>query len=92
MDRIGVIDVMSSKLKLFTAAAGTGALLAMGGLTVATSAAEPEPAPPGPVEPTEVTSGETTTETTAPPTPTTTVAVPPIEGPATLPPEQQDAL
>jgi hypothetical protein len=39
-----------------------------------------------------VTSGETTTETTAPPTPTTTVAVPPIEGPATLPPEQQDAL
>jgi hypothetical protein len=90
MDRIGVIDVMSSKLKLITAAAGTGALLAMGGLTVATSAAEP--APPGPVEPTEVTSGETTTETTPPMTPTTSVAVPPIEGPATLPPEQQDAL
>jgi hypothetical protein len=85
-----VIDVMSSKLKLMTAAAGAGAVLAMGGLTVATSAAEP--APPGPVAPTEVTTGETTTETTPPTTPTTSSAVPEIEAPATLPPEQQGAL
>jgi hypothetical protein len=87
---MGVIDVMSSKLKLMTATAGAGALLAMGGLTVATSAAEP--APPGPVEPTEVTTGETTTETVAPTTPTTSSVAPEIQGPATLPPEQQGAL
>ena len=81
---------MSSKLKLIAAATGAGALLAMGGVTIATSAAEP--APPGPVEPTEMTTAETTIETTAPITTTTTVVIPPIEGPATLPPEQDDAL
>jgi hypothetical protein len=44
------------------------------------------------VEPTEVPTGETTTETAPPTTPTTSSAVPEIEGPATLPPEQQGAL
>lgn len=82
---------MTTKLKTVTAALGAGALLAMGGVTMATSAAEPEPAPPGPVQPSittsEATVGETSTETTAPPTPTTTFAAPEIEGPAPLPPE-----
>ncbi|MET0456794.1 MAG: hypothetical protein ABW137_33590 [Mycobacterium sp.] len=90
VDRSGVINVKSKNLKLIAATAGAGAMLSMGALTVATSQAEP--APPGPVEPTEVTTGETTTETTAPLTPTTTIATPTIEGPATLPSEQEDAL
>jgi hypothetical protein len=92
--------VNSTKLKLMSATAGAGALLAMGGLSVAfseTSSAEPEPAPPGPVATSEVTTGETSeagetvTETTAPPTPTTTIAEPSITGPAPLPSEEEDA-
>lgn len=82
----------SMNLKLMTAAAGAGALLAMGGITVATSSAEP--AEPGPVEQSEITTGETTTEaplttTTAPESPSTESAAPEITGPAELPPEEQ---
>ncbi|MDF2828458.1 MAG: hypothetical protein K0R01_1741 [Mycobacterium sp.] len=70
---------MNTKVKLLTATMGTGALLTMGGVTVATSAAEePAPVPPGPVLTSEVTTGETSTEGTAPPEPETTVAVPPV--------------
>jgi hypothetical protein len=70
---------VKTKAKLLTATIGTGALLTMGGVTVATSAAEePAPAPPGPVLTSEVTTGETSTEGTAPPEPETTVAVPPV--------------
>lgn len=77
--------MMSTKIKMLTAAAGAGALLAMGGVTIATSAADP--APPGPVEPTDATVGETSTLTTPPTTPTTPSAVPEIRGPAPLPSE-----
>ena len=83
-------------LKLMAASCGAGALIASGTLVVATSSSA-DPAVPGPVPTEEATIGETTTETTLTEstpaeTPTTTVAVPPIEGPATLPPEQDDAL
>lgn len=79
----------ANKLKLLAATAGAGALLAMGGVTVATTvSAEPvEPAPLGPVTTTAVTTGQTSTETTPPPIPETSVATPSIEGPAPLPPE-----
>ena len=74
---------MNTKVKLLTATIGTGALLTMGGVTIATSAAEePAPVPPGPVSPSittsEVTTGETSTEATAPPVPETSVAEPPV--------------
>jgi hypothetical protein len=89
----------SKSLKVIAASIGAGALIAGGALTVATSSsADPsEPAVPGPVPTEEATIGETTTETTltettAPETPTTSSAVPEIVGPASLPPEQQDAL
>lgn len=79
-------------MKLMTATAGAGALLAMGGLTIATSVAEPEPAPPGPVTPTEITTGETSVDQTVPATTPTTVSVAPeIVGPAPLPPGQSEA-
>lgn len=78
-------------MKLVAASVGAGALIAGGALTVATSSSA-EPATPGPVPTEEATIGETTTATVAPETPTTSSAVPPIEGPAALPPEQQDAL
>lgn len=81
--------MMSNKLKLLAAAAGAGALVTMGGVTIAS--AEPEPAPPGPVKPTEATMPETSIESPAPSTPTTPSAVPEIKGPAPLPPEQEDA-
>ena len=77
----------SMNLKLMTAAAGAGALLAMGGITVATSSADPET--PGLIEPVEATTGQTTTETTAPTAPETSIAVPEITGPAPLPEEEQ---
>jgi hypothetical protein len=92
--------VKTTKLKLMTATAGAGAVLAMGALSVAfseTSSAEPEPVPPGPVVTSEVTTGETapagetSIETTAPPTPTTTIAEPSVTGPAPLPSEQEEA-
>ena len=82
----------TTKVKLVAAAAGAGSLLAMGGLTVATSAAEPDPPTPGPVVPGEISTGETTTIQTDPPTTSTTVSVEPeIKGPAPLPSEQADA-
>jgi hypothetical protein len=84
--------VKTTKVKLLTATAGAGALLAMGGVTVATSVAEP--ATPGPVTPTEITTGETTIDQ-MPATTTTTPASlsvePEIRGPAPLPSEQADA-
>jgi hypothetical protein len=85
--------VKTTKVKLVAAAAGAGSLLAMGGLTVATSAAEPDPPTPGPVVPGEITTGETTTiQTDATTTTSTTVSVEPeIRGPAPLPSEQADA-
>jgi hypothetical protein len=84
--------VKTTKMKLVTATAGAGALLAMGGLTVATSVAEPETPTPGPVVPGEITTGETTVDQTVPPTtPTTSSVEPEITGPAALPPEQEDA-
>jgi hypothetical protein len=88
-----VINVNAKTLKVMAASAGAGAILAMGGLSVAsTSWAEPEPSTPGPVPTEEATTGETTTETTPPTTPTTSSVAPEIEGPAALPSEQEDAL
>jgi hypothetical protein len=82
--------VKTTKVKLVTATAGAGALLAMGGLTIATSVAEP--APPGPVNPGDITTGETTIDHTVPATTSTTISVEPeIRGPAPLPSEQADA-
>ncbi|OFJ50684.1 hypothetical protein [Mycolicibacterium grossiae] len=80
----------TTKVKLLAATAGAGAVLAMGGVTMATSAAEPaDPAPPGPVVTSEATTGETSTESAAPTTPTTSSAAPEITGPAPLPPEEE---
>lgn len=79
-------------LKVMAATAGAGALIAMGGLTMASNSwAEPsEPAPPGPVvSAEEITTGETTIETTAPEEPSTSSASPSITGPAPLPPEEE---
>jgi hypothetical protein len=73
-------EVNSKQLKLTSATLGAGAVLAIGGLTVAindVSAAGPEHFPAGP----EITIGETATETTAPDAPETSVAVPPITTP-----------
>ncbi|MDT5337982.1 MAG: hypothetical protein QOD90_3487 [Mycobacterium sp.] len=86
----------SKRIKVVAASIGAGALIASGTLVVATTSSA-DPAVPGPVPTEEATLGETTTETTLTEstpaeTPTTTEAVPPIEGPATLPPEQDDAL
>jgi hypothetical protein len=86
----------SNQLKVMAASIGAGALIASGTVVAATSSSA-DPAVPGPVPTEDATLGETTTETTLTEstpaeTPTTTVAVPPIEGPATLPPEQDDAL
>ncbi|BBZ29794.1 hypothetical protein MMAD_40890 [Mycolicibacterium madagascariense] len=78
-------------MRTLAAAVGGGALVAMGGIGVAsTSWAAPEPAPPGPVTVTEeATTGATTVETTAPSEPTTSSAAPEITGPAPLPPEEE---
>ena len=67
----------TNQIKLLSAGIGAGAVIAMGGLGVAfsdVSTAQPEPAPPGRVQPTEVTTGETSKqcamtsgEQTAPP-------------------------
>jgi hypothetical protein len=80
--------VKTTKLKLMSAIAGAGAVLAMGVLSVAFSeSSSADPLPPGPVTTSEVTTGETSTETTAPETPTTTLATPSRTGPAPLPSE-----
>jgi hypothetical protein len=86
----------SNRVKVVAASIGAGALIASGTVVVATTSSA-DPAVPGPVPTEDATLGETTTETTLtettpPETPTTTVAVPPIKGPATLPPEQDGAL
>jgi hypothetical protein len=54
--------VKPKQIKLVSAGIGAGAVIAMGGLGVAfsdVSTAEPEPAPPGPVTTSEITTGET---------------------------------
>jgi hypothetical protein len=85
--------VNAKTLKVMAASTGTGAVLAMGVLSVAgTSWADPETPTPGPVPTEEATTGETTTVTTPPTTPTTSSVVPEIEGPAALPSEQEGAL
>jgi hypothetical protein len=83
--------VNTRTLKVMAASAGAGAVIAMGGLSVAANSwAEPEPAPPGPVEvSSEATIAQTSTETTAPPTPTEPSASPEITGPAPLPSEEE---
>lgn len=69
----------STKLKMMTATAGAGAVLAMGALSIAFSeTSSADPAPPGPVAPNEATIGETATTTTAPTEPETTFATPPV--------------
>ena len=91
----------TNKIKLLSAGIGTGAVIAMGWLGVAfsdASTAQPEPAPPGRVQPTEITTGETSKQCemtsgdeTAPPAmecvapsePTAPVATPEITGPPT---------
>jgi hypothetical protein len=76
--------VKPKQIKLLFAGIGAGALIAMGGLGVAfsdVSTAQPEPAPPGPVTTSAITTGETSTqcevtgEETAPPTEATTPAM-----------------
>jgi len=72
----------TNQIKLLSAGIGAGAVIAMGGLGVAfsdVSTAQPEPAPPGRVQPTEITTGETSkqcamtsSEQTAPPAEVTT--------------------
>jgi hypothetical protein len=77
--------VKSTKVKLVTATAGAGAVLAMGALSVAFSeTSSADPAPPGPVSTTPVTTGATVTETTAPSEPSTSIAQPTLTGPAPL--------
>jgi hypothetical protein len=73
--------VNAKRWKLMSAAAGAGSILAMGGLTVAfsgASLAQPEPAPPGPVTTSEISTGETSTESLAPTEAETTVFTPEV--------------
>jgi hypothetical protein len=84
-------EVNSKQLKVLSAAAGGTAVLAMGALTATFSnvsvAEPPEPAPPGPVTTSEITTGETVTETVAPDAPETPAVVPPITTtPSEIPP------
>jgi hypothetical protein len=73
--------VNPKKMRLASATVGAGAVLAMGAFGVISTSAnaqEIEPAPPGPVTTSEVTTGETVTQTVAPEAPETTAAEPPI--------------
>ena len=84
-------EVKAKQFKVLSATAGATALLAMGALTVTLSevsvAQTPEPAPPGPVTTSEVTSGQTITESVAPVAPEVPAAVPAITTtPSTIPP------
>jgi hypothetical protein len=83
-------EVKSKQFRLMAATGGGGAVLAMGALTATfsnVSVAEPEPAPPGPITTSEVTTGETVIETVAPEAPETPAVVPPITTtPSTIPP------
>jgi hypothetical protein len=83
--------VNTTKVKLISATAGVTGMLAMGAVTVATSGSSvAEPSTPGPVPTPSATLGDTSTEATpAPPGPTTPSAVPSIQGPAPLPPEEE---
>ncbi len=84
-------DVKASRFKLVSATAGAAAVVSMGALTVAFSdvsdAETPEPAPPGPMTTSAITTGESIVETVAPEAPSTSAAVPPITTtPSTIPP------
>lgn len=85
----GEVKVSSQQIKLFSAAIGASALLAMGAFSVAaTTAAQEEDTTvaPGPVTTSEITTGETVTETVAPEAPETTVVTPPVTAePAPVP-------
>jgi hypothetical protein len=88
--------VRASRFKVVSATAGAAAVVAMGALTVAFSdvsgAETPEPAPPGPMSTSEITTGESIVQTVAPEAPPTSAAVPPITTtPSSFPPtaEQQ---
>jgi hypothetical protein len=83
--------VNTTKVKLISATAGVTGVLAMGAVSVAFSGTTvAEPSSPGPVPTPSATIGETSTEATpAPSVPTTSLAVPPIEGPAPLPSEEE---
>lgn len=79
-------------MKMMAASAGAGALIAMGGFAMAGNGwADPaDPAAPGPVTSEEATLGSTTVDDAPPPmTAETSSAVPPIEGPAPLPSEEE---
>lgn len=68
-----------NRIKLLSAAAGGGALLAMGVISVAGGeVSRADPAPPGPVTTTPVTIGETVTESSGATTTTPTVYEPPV--------------
>lgn len=79
----------TSKLKLLSAGVGGAAVLTMAGLSVAhttTFSAEPEPAPPGPVTSTPISTGETVTDDSeAPASPETSVATPEVTVTTTVP-------
>ena len=77
---VGYPEAMdTARVKLLSAAAGLGAVLAMGVLSVAGSeVSRADPAPPGPVTTTPATLGETVTETTAVQSPEPTVNEPPV--------------
>jgi hypothetical protein len=82
--------VNTTKLKMISVAAGATGVLAMGALSVAFSGTTvAEPSNPGPVPTPSATIGETSTEAEAPSAPETSSAVPSIEGPAPLPPEEE---
>lgn len=71
----------SNKFRVASAAAGAGAVIAMGAFGVAFSdvsaAEEPTPAPPGPVTTSEITTGATATDSVEQEGPPTSIVVPP---------------
>jgi hypothetical protein len=75
-------DVKSRQLKLASAAIGAGGIIAMGGIGLAFSdisaADQPEPAPPGPVTTSEITTGATITDSVEQEGPPTSIVVPPM--------------
>lgn len=78
-------EVRSKQFRGVSATVGAGAVIAMGALGVAFSdvsaADEPEPAPPGPVTTSEMTTAETVVDSEENQGPATSVAVPPITTP-----------
>jgi hypothetical protein len=77
-----VVRVKSKQIRVASATAGATAVLAMGALTVAfsdVSAADPpEPAPPGPVSTSEITTGATVAAEDVPEAPATTLVTPSV--------------